>query len=228
MSRRKVALELGYKSTLYLVRIEPKPVFEPSIRRRAAPPVPVETAPAESPAAPPRELTTSKRQLSTSSPNILQPARPTVINFMFSADRSFKEKFERLAEVMGAENAQRHMAEILEQALDIALEKKDPKRKLDRRKARQKATKATPRPEEMSENVAPDVPRVKDEPARSRYIPSEITGRNSSNGRSIRGGRSMKGGGVRKYSRTSYRCTELHSGSLTARALTRGVATLRD
>ena len=110
MSRRKVALELGYKSTLYLVRIEPKPVFEPSIRRRSAPPVPVETAPAESPAAPPRELTTSKRQLSTSSPNILQPARSTVINFMFSADRSFKEKFERLAEVMGAENAQRHMA----------------------------------------------------------------------------------------------------------------------
>ena len=39
MSRRKVALELGYKSTLYLVRIEPKPVFEPSIRRRPARPV---------------------------------------------------------------------------------------------------------------------------------------------------------------------------------------------
>ena len=83
----------------YLVRIEPKPVFEPSIRRRPARPVPVEPARAERPAAPPRELTLSERQLSPNSPNILQPARPTVFNFRFSADRSFKEKFERLAEV---------------------------------------------------------------------------------------------------------------------------------
>ena len=157
----------------YLVRIEPKPVFEPSIRRRPARPVPEEPPRAESPAAPPRELPTSKRQLSPSSPNILQPARPTVFNFRFSADRSFKEKFERLAEVMGVENAQKHMAEILEQALDVALDKKDPKRKLERRKAREKATKAKPRLDEMSENVAPGVPRVKDEPARSRYVPSE-------------------------------------------------------
>ena len=73
---------------------------------------------------------------------------------------------------MGVENAQKHMAEILEQALDVALDKKDPKRKLERRKARQKASKAKPRPDEMSRVVAPGVPRVKDEPARSRYIPS--------------------------------------------------------
>ena len=163
---KKAALE-------YLVRIEPKPVFEPSIRKRPARPVPVESPPAESPAAPPRESTMSKRQLSPSSPNILQPARPTVFNFRFSADRSFKKKFERLAEVMGVENAQKHMAEFLEQALDVALDKKDPKRKLERRKARQKATKTTSRPEEMSENVTPGAPRVKDEPARSRYIPAE-------------------------------------------------------
>ena len=80
MSRRKVTLELGYKSTLYLVRIEPKPVFQRSIRRRPARPVPVESARAERP---------------------------------------------------------EHKAEILEQALDVALDKKDPKRKLERRKARQ-------------------------------------------------------------------------------------------
>jgi hypothetical protein len=96
-----------------------------------------------------------------------------VFNFRFSADRSFKKKFERLAEVMGVENAQKHMAEILEQALDVALEKKDPKRKLERRKARQRrqnAGKAQPRPDEVSEDVAPS---VEDEPARSRYVPSE-------------------------------------------------------
>ncbi len=109
----------------YLVRIEPKPVFEPSIRRRPARPLPVEAAPTERPTAPPRELTMRTQQLSPSSPNILQPAQPTAFNFRFSANRSFKEKFERLAEVMGVENAQKHMAEILEQALDVALDKKE-------------------------------------------------------------------------------------------------------
>ena len=132
----------------YLVRIEPKPVFEPSIRSRPARPLPGEAAPAERPTVPPRELTMSERQRSPSSPNILQPARPAVFNFRFSADRSFKEKFDRLAEVMGVENAQKHMAEILEQALDVALDKKDPNRKLERRKARQKATQAAPRPDD--------------------------------------------------------------------------------
>ena len=157
----------------YLVRIEPKPVFEPSIRKRRARPVPVEAVPAERPTARPREVTMSESQRPRSSPNILQPARPAVFNFRFSADRSFEEKFERLAEVMGVENAQKHMAEILEQALDVALDKKDPKRKLERRKARQQATKTTPRPEEMSKDVAPGVPDMEDKPARSRYIPSE-------------------------------------------------------
>ena len=65
---KKAALE-------YLIRIEPKTVFEPSIRRRPTRPVPVEPAPAARPAAPPHELTMNERQLSPSSPNILQPAR---------------------------------------------------------------------------------------------------------------------------------------------------------
>jgi hypothetical protein len=51
-----------------------------------------------------------------------------------------------------------HMAEIIEKALDIALEKKDPKRKLERRKAR----RSSPRPDEV---------------AKSRYIPSEVVER---------------------------------------------------
>ncbi len=68
----------------------------------------------------------------------------------------------------------RHIStRLLEQALDIALEKKDPQRKLERRKARQRrqnASKAQPRPDEVSGDVAPG---VEDEPARSRYVPSE-------------------------------------------------------
>ena len=56
------------------------------------------------------------------------------------------------AEVVGVENAQKHMAEILEMALDIALEKKDPKKKLERRRKRQAGTTAKSRSDEVTEN----------------------------------------------------------------------------
>lgn len=149
----------------HLVTLAPKPVFEPSIRKRPEPkPVRGVTPPASAPA---HEETTPKQPRPPSSLNILQPARADEFNFRFSADRDFKDKFERLAEVMGVENAQKHMAEIIEKALDIALEKKDPKKKLERRKARQRQS----RPDEIVEN-----PR-NDEPAKSRYIPSEVVER---------------------------------------------------
>jgi len=103
-----------------------------------------------------------------SSPTILQPARPAIFNFRFSADKEFKDKFERLAEVMGVENAQKNMTEILGTALDIALEKKDPKKKLERRRKRQSGATATSRLNEVTE---------KDEPTKSRYIASEVSER---------------------------------------------------
>ncbi len=37
------------------------------------------------------------------------------------------------SEVLGIVNPQKRMAEVFEQALDLALDKKDPKRKLERR-----------------------------------------------------------------------------------------------
>ena len=37
-------------------------------------------------------------------------AQPEVFNFRFSADARFKEEFERLAEVLGVENAQAYVA----------------------------------------------------------------------------------------------------------------------
>jgi len=145
----------------YLVALEPKPVFEPSIRKRpqpAAPPSRPETPTPMAPA-PPVDATPKR------SAPILQPARPDAYNFRFSGDRAFKDKFERLAEVLGVENAQKHMAEILEKALDIALDKKDPKKKLERRERRQKGKS---RLNEISKN---------DEPATSRYIASEVSER---------------------------------------------------
>ena len=150
----------------YLVTIRPKPVFAPSIRRqpqRAPKPAPAPSPQLESKALPspePQPAPTPK-----TSPPILQPAEPEVFNFRFSANREFKEKFERLAEVVGVENAQQQMAELFEKALDIALDKKDPKRKLERREKRAK-----------SKSRSNEIPKT-EHPATSRYVPSEVTER---------------------------------------------------
>ncbi len=80
-----------------------------------------------------------------------EQARPELYNFRFSAQRRFREKLERLAEVLGIHNPEKRMAEILERALDSLLEKKDPKKKLQRRRKRQRAGSES-RPAEVPEN----------------------------------------------------------------------------
>lgn len=150
----------------YLVSIQPKPVFKPSIRkqaRRQSESTPV--APASEPEPEPATRPFQSVPLPRSKP-IVEPAEPDRFNFRFAADKSFKEKFERLAEVLGVENAQKHMAEILEQALDVALEKKDPKQKHERRKAR-KVAEPSPSPDEMSAST----------PATSRRVSAGARGR---------------------------------------------------
>ena len=147
----------------YVVALAPKPVYEPSIRRRPEPKQAPEVTPMTS--APVQEATIPQGPPPKSSPTILQPATADEFNFRFSADRNFKDKFERLAEVLGVENAQKHMAEILEKAIDIALEKKDPKKKLERRQKRAKAKSSL---NEITKN---------DEPAKSRYITPEVSER---------------------------------------------------
>jgi hypothetical protein len=93
----------------YLVALKPKPVFNPSIRKRpsskgehveAQPEGQKETAQEreqikESCPTPAAEDTPSQPQPSASA-NVLEPARPDVFNFRFSADGKFKAKFERL------------------------------------------------------------------------------------------------------------------------------------
>ncbi len=64
------------------------------------------------------------------------------------------------------------MAQILEKALDLALERKDPRKKLERRKKKE-ASRSRPRPDEVSsknerKNESEPSPR------RSRYIPSSL------------------------------------------------------
>ncbi len=168
----------------YLVALRPKPVFNPSIRKRPAPVENREQARPERqqetmrereqskpPCPAPFVEESSRPRPPSSSPNLLEPARPDRFNFRFSADRNFKEKFERLAEVLGVENPLKHMAEILERAVDISLEKKDPKRKRERRLERQRAKdapRAKPCPDKISTR-----PERKDS-AESRYIPTEV------------------------------------------------------
>jgi hypothetical protein len=132
----------------HLVALRPKPVFVPSIRKAPLAPVMLEMPPPK-----PQPM----RPVPNVSPTILEPARPETFNFRFAANREFKEKFERLAEVLGVENPLQHMAEIMEHAMDIALDKKDIKRRYARRLARKSVKE--PRPDEVR--------------AKSRYISSQ-------------------------------------------------------
>jgi hypothetical protein len=140
----------------YLVELRPKPVFNPSIRKRPSSKRDIEKARDEGhqEAAQEREQPkqpcpsrcveeTPSQRAPSSSPNLLDPARPDTFNFRFSADGNFKAKFERLAEVLGVENPLKNMAEIFERAVDISLEKKDPKKKLERRLQRESARNAS-------------------------------------------------------------------------------------
>ena len=139
----------------YLVALRPKPVFMPSIRKTHS--VPVSPFNASAPVQVPRPTPRV-------SPSILEPATPVTFNFRFAAERKFKDKFERLAEVLGVENPLQHMAEIMEQALDIALDKKDLKRKRARRLERKSKSIDNRRQESCPGKVL----------AKSRYIPSHV------------------------------------------------------
>ena len=97
---------------------------------------------------------------------LLEPASPSVYNFRFFAGREFRENLERLAEVLGIENPVRDMAEVLARAVDVALEKKDPIRKRERRLERERRRQETaaaaqaasaegPRPDEVSRETKP-------------------------------------------------------------------------
>ena len=119
---------------------------------------------------PPVQEATSPHAALRTSPSILEPARPDQFNFRFAADRMFKGKFERLAEVLGVENPLQHMAQILVQALDIALDKKD----LKRRRARRLEREAKQSGETVTEKSRPDEIFSSDPRANSRYIPSEV------------------------------------------------------
>ena len=109
-----------------------------------------------------------------SSQNVLEPAYPDTFNFRFAADGNFKAKFERLAEVLGVENPLKHMAEVFEKAVDISLEKKDPKKKLERRLERERKRSANTS-KSCPGKIRPEGgPIGQEEKETSRYISSEV------------------------------------------------------
>ena len=78
------------------------------------------------------------------------------------------------------------MADILEKAIDIALEKKDPKKKLERRHKRDKKREDSSKAKSPADEI-----RKTHEPAKSRYIASEVS--------------------ERVYARANYQCQYLAS-----------------
>ena len=156
----------------HLVRLKPLPVFEPSIRRLPdaqagpTPELPSQPAPRPSqPAFPPAPS------------GLLAPATPELFNFRFSASRDFKLQLERLAEVLGIENPAKNLAEILEKALGLALEAKDPERRLERRLARERRQEEVAL-KSQSEEVESRPGKVEtSEPATSRHVPAAVRDR---------------------------------------------------
>ena len=100
----------------YLVALRPKPVFKAMIRKK-----------------PIKKSNPSKAGAPDKLPGKVEPACPEVYNFQFSANKDFKEKLLRLAEVLGIESSEKNMQEVFEKALDLALDRKDTKKKLERR-----------------------------------------------------------------------------------------------
>ena len=117
----------------------------------------------------------------------IEPVKPDVFNFRFAATGAFKSKLERLAEVVGVVDVTGKLAELLDMAIEHALEAKDPQRKLERRRKREarktsseqdsKAapTSALPRPDEVAITIETEIapPVVPPKPP-SRYVSSEL------------------------------------------------------
>ncbi len=119
----------------------------------------------------------SQRRSASPKPGSVEPAQVDSFNVRFVASKRLKLKIERLAEVLGVHGAFKNLATVLEAAVDLALEKKDPMEKLERRrkrdlkKAAANAQTNSSRPDEVS--PSDDGLNSTEAKERSRYIPSE-------------------------------------------------------
>jgi hypothetical protein len=152
-----------------LVVLAPKRTFRSSVRKQPSR-EPKVSGPEKKPETPaPQGAPPEPR-----SRDLVQPATPERYNFRFSAAKEFTEKFERLAEVLGIEAPQSHLEEIFDRAIELALDKKDPKRKLDRRRERE-AKKETSRAACPGEGAAVKAETApKERTAVTRHVPAEV------------------------------------------------------
>ncbi|MCB9891403.1 MAG: HNH endonuclease [Planctomycetes bacterium] len=115
----------------------------------------------------------------------IEPVKPDVFNFRFAASGASKNKLERLAEVVGVVDVTGKLAELLDMAIEHALDARDPQRKLERRRKREarKASSdqgpnaapasASPRPDEVAIAIESAPPVIPSKPP-SRYVSSEL------------------------------------------------------
>ncbi len=165
-------MRVDSKACRFVAALRPKPAAEPMIRRK---PAARSLESRERPSDEERPFSGGESESPKLVGNI-EVASPGVHNFRFSAGKEFKEKFERLAEVLGIEGAVRRMPEILEKALDLALEKKDPKKKLERRKKREVTRSKTPLDEARAKTPLDEagVAKRRQRRERSRYTPRSV------------------------------------------------------
>ncbi len=125
--------------------------------------------------------TSSRAARSSSKP--IESAQPDVFNIRFPVGQLFMEKIERWGEVCGVDDVGRNFATLFEKALDIALAKKDPIQRQERRKKREakKAAVAVSTETEVqvpssdeSESRPDATPGSPPPKERSRYIPDAV------------------------------------------------------
>ncbi len=101
----------------------------------------------------------------------VEPAKPDVFNARFPMTAQLKAKLARLAEIQNVWNFEANLAELVEQAVDIALEKKDPRQRLERRRKR-RAKQETDSARANDVDAAESAPNVSD--GSDRYVPAGL------------------------------------------------------
>lgn len=170
----------------YLVRLAPKPAVTPGIARQPqggqrSGPAPAKPSPdcgradlftsSEQTQAPTPHPSATDNRARTPRPGEVAPCQVDLFNIRFPANQEFKNKLERLAEVLHIDNPHANLAAVLEAALDVALDKKDPQKRQERREKRaaKRAAAATNEPAAGAPKTSPD-----EVSARSRAIPQPL------------------------------------------------------
>ena len=156
--------------------LAPKPAVKPSIRKRACAQGSTEESGTQKETSPEHgfELVSAPNAEVPKRSGKLESAVEDTFNFRFSANQGFREKLTRLGEVLGVHDPERNMAEVIERAMEFTLKRKDPQRKLERRKQREARLDEVAAAAKTASAVGASDPESREtiHRERSRYIPS--------------------------------------------------------